>query len=85
VRKTLRRAQVLLFFEQLAPCLVEACGTSHYWSREIAKLGHEVRLIPPAYVKPYAKRGKTDGSDAEAICEAVSGPTSDTSRSSRPE
>ena len=77
VRKTLRRAQVLRFFERLDPCLVgmEACGTSHYWAREISKLGHEVRLMPPAYVKPYVKRGKTDASDAEAICEAVSRPT----------
>jgi transposase len=77
VRKTLRRAQVLRFFEQLAPCLVgiEACGTSHHWAREIAKHGHEVRLMPPAYVKPYVKRGKTDASDAEAICEAVTRPT----------
>ena len=77
VRKTLRRAHVLRFFEQLAPCLVgiEACGTSHYWAREITKLGHEVRLMPPAYVKPYVKRGKTDASDAEAICEAVTRPT----------
>jgi transposase len=77
VRKTLRRAQVLRFFERLDPCLVgiEACGTSHYWAREISKFGHEVRLMPPAYVKPYVKRGKTDASDAEAICEAVSRPT----------
>jgi len=77
VRKTLRRAQVLRFFEQLDPCLVgiEACGTSHHWAREIRRLGHEVRLMPPAYVKPYVKRGKTDASDAEAICEAVSRPT----------
>ena len=77
VRKALRRAQVLRFFERLDPCLVgiEACGTSHYWAREISKLGHEVRLMPPAYVKPYVKRGKTDASDAEAICEAVSRPT----------
>jgi transposase len=77
VRRTLRRAQVLRFFEQLGPCRVgiEACGTSHYWAREIAKFGHEVRLMPPAYVKPYVKRGKTDASDAEAICEAVSRPT----------
>jgi transposase len=77
VRKTLRRAQVLGFFERLDPCLVgiEACGTSHYWAREISKLGHEVRLMPPAYVKPYVKRGKSDASDAEAICEAVSRPT----------
>jgi transposase len=77
VRRTLRRAQVLRFFEQLAPCLVgiEACGTSHYWAREIKRFGHEVRLMPPAYVKPYVKRGKTDASDAEAICEAVGRPT----------
>jgi len=77
VRKRLRRAQVLRFFERLDPCLVgiEACGTSHYWAREIGKLGHEVRLMPPAYVKPYVKRGKTDASDAEAICEAVTRPT----------
>ncbi|MEY4965563.1 MAG: hypothetical protein RL274_1146 [Pseudomonadota bacterium] len=65
------------FFEQLDPCLVgiEACGTSHYWAREITRLGHEVRLMPPAYVKPYVKRGKTDAGDAEAICEAVTRPT----------
>jgi len=77
VRKTLRRAQIHRFFEQLDPCLVgiEACGTSHYWAREISKRGHEVRLMPPAYVKPYVKRGKTDASDAEAICEAVTRPT----------
>src|SRR6202142_509828 len=76
-RKTLRRAQMHRFFEQLEPCLVgiEACGTSHYWAREITRLGHEVRLMPPAYVKPYVKRGKTDASDAEAICEAVTRPT----------
>ncbi len=77
VRKTLRRAQMRRFFEQLDPCLVgiEACGTSHYWAREISKCGHDVRLMPPAYVKPYVKRGKTDASDAEAICEAVTRPT----------
>jgi len=77
VRKALRRAQVLRFFERLDPCLVgiEACGTSHYWAREITKFGHEVCLMPPAYVKPYVKRGKTDASDAEAICEAVTRPT----------
>src|SRR5580692_10488822 len=77
VKKTLRRVQMRRFFEQLDPCLVgiEACGTSHYWAREITKLGHEVRLMPPAYVKPYVKRGKTDASDAEAICEAVGRPT----------
>lgn len=77
VRKALRRAQMLPFFEKLQPCLVgiEACGTSHYWARELMKLGHEVRLMPPNYVKPYVKRGKTDAADAEAICEAVTRPT----------
>jgi transposase len=61
----------------LPSCLVgiEACGTSHYWARELIKLGHEVRLMPPAYVKPYVKRGKTDAADAEAVCEAVTRPT----------
>ena len=68
---------MLPFFEKLAPCLIgiEACGTSHHWARELARLGHAVRLMPPAYVKPYVKRGKTDAGDAEAICEAVSRPT----------
>ena len=77
VRRSLRRAQMLLFFARLPSCLVgmEACGTSHYWARELIKLGHEVRLMPPAYVKPYVKRGKTDAADAEAICEAVRRPT----------
>jgi len=77
VRRQLRRGEVLSFFGKLAPCLVgmEACGGAHYWAREIAALGHEVRLIPPAYVKPYVKRGKTDAADAEAICEAVTRPT----------
>ena len=77
VRKALRRAQVLPFFAKLPSCLVgmEACGTSHHWARELTKLGHEVRLMPPAYVKPYVKRGKTDAADAEAICEAVTRPT----------
>ena len=77
VRKALRRAQVLPFFAKLPPCLVgiEACGTSHHWARELIRLGHDVRLMPPAYVKPYVKRGKTDAADAEAICEAVARPT----------
>ena len=77
VRKALRRTQMLPFFQKRPPCLVgiEACGTSHHWARELIKLGHEVRLMPPAYVKPYVKRGKTDAADAEAICEAVTRPT----------
>lgn len=77
IRRALRRSQVLPFFTKLAPCLVgiEACGTAHHWARELIHLGHEVRLMPPAYVKPYVKRGKTDAADAEAICEAVTRPT----------
>jgi transposase len=77
VRKALRRAQVLPFFAKLSPCLVgmEACGTSHHWARELTRLGHKVKLMPPAYVKAYVKRGKTDAADAEAICEAVTRPT----------
>lgn len=77
VRKALRRGQMLPFFAKLPPCLVgiEACGTSHHWARELTRLGHEVRLMPPAYVKAYVKRGKTDAADAEAICEAVTRPT----------
>jgi len=77
VRKSLRRSQMLAFFTKLPPCLVgiEACGTSHHWARELIKLGHEVRLMPPAYVKAYVKRGKTDAADAEAVCEAVARPT----------
>ena len=75
--RSLRRSQVLAFFKNRKPCLVgiEACGTSHYWAREISNLGHHVKLIPPAYVKPYVKRGKSDAVDAEAICEAVTRPT----------
>ena len=75
--RPLRRAQVLPFFTRLDPCLIgmEACSTSHYWARELTRLGHEVRLIPPMYVKPYVKRGKSDAIDAEAICEAVTRPT----------
>jgi transposase len=77
VRKALRRGQVLPFFAKLPPCLVgmEACGTSHHWARELIRLGHEVRLMPPSYVRPYVKRGKTDAADAAAICEAVTRPT----------
>ena len=75
--RPLRRAQMLPFFQRLEPCLIgmEACGTSHYWARELTKMGHDVRLIPPMYVKPYVKRGKSDAADAEAICEAVTRPT----------
>ena len=77
VRRALRRAEVLPFFSELSPCLVglEACATAHHWGRELIKLGHTVKLMPPAYVKPYVKRGKTDAADAEAIAEAVTRPT----------
>lgn len=73
----LRRAQVLDYFRALPPCLVgmEACATSHHWARELMALGHQVRLMPPAYVKPYVKRNKTDAADAEAIAEAVTRPS----------
>lgn len=77
VTRQLKRRQVLPFFGRLSKCLIgmEACATSHHWAREIAKLGHEVRLMPPRYVKPYVKRNKNDAADAEAICEAVQRPT----------
>jgi transposase len=73
VRRQLKRRYVLGFFQKLPPCLVglEACASSHHWSRELKALGHTVRLMPPAYVKPYVKRQKNDAADAEAICEAV--------------
>jgi len=73
----LRRAQVIDYFRKLPPCLVgmEACATAHHWARELIALGHEVKLMPPAYVKPYVKRNKTDAADAEAIAEAVTRPT----------
>ena len=77
IRQKLTRARLLKFFEKLAPCLVgiEACGTAHHWARELITLGHDVRLMPPSYVKPYVKRQKNDMADAEAICEAVTRPT----------
>ena len=73
LRRQLKRRYVLAFFQKLPPCLIgiEACASSHYWSRELQALGHSVRLMPPAYVKPYVKRQKNDMADAEAICEAV--------------
>ena len=74
IRRQLKRRYVLAFFEKLAPCLIgiEACASSHHWSRQLLALGHDVRLMPPRYVKPYVKRQKNDATDAEAICEAVS-------------
>jgi transposase len=73
IRRQLKRRYVLPFFQKLPPCLVgiEACASSHHWSRELQALGHTVRLMPPVYVKPYVKRQKNDATDAEAICEAV--------------
>lgn len=73
----LRRAQVLDYFQALPTCLVglEACATAHYWARELSALGHTVRLMPPAYVKPYVRRNKTDAADAQAIAEALTRPT----------
>src|SRR5581483_2354691 len=74
VRKTLRRSQVEGFFAKLPATLIglEACGGSHHWARRLRELGHEVRLLPPQYVRMYVKRGKNDAADAEAICEAMS-------------
>jgi transposase len=76
VRRKLQRAEVVSFFAALPPCLVgmEACATAHHWARLIGKSGHQVRLIPPSYVKPYVRRSKTDAADAEAICEAAGRP-----------
>lgn len=77
LRRKLRRGEVESFFEALSPTTIgmEACGSAHHWARVLARLGHNVRLMPPAYVKPYVKRGKTDAADAEAIAEAMTRPT----------
>jgi transposase len=77
IRRQLKRGQVERFFAKLEPAVVgmEACGGAHHWGRVLQGLGHEVRLMPAAYVKPYVKRNKTDGRDAEAICEAMQRPT----------
>jgi transposase len=77
VRRRLRRSEVLTYFQSIEPCLVgmEACATAHHWARELTALGHQVKLMPPAYVKAYVKRNKNDAADAEAICEAVTRPT----------
>jgi transposase len=77
LRKKLPRAQMLAYFQQLPPCLIgmEACGSAHYWGRELQKLGHTVKLMAPQFVKPYVKSNKNDANDAEAICEAVARPT----------
>ena len=77
VSKQLKRSQVRQFFAKLEPCLIgmEACGGAHYWSRELTRLGHSVRMMAPAFVKPYLKSNKNDRNDAEAICEAVQRPS----------
>lgn len=76
-RRKLRRDDVVCFFKELPPCLIgiEACATGHHWARVLIALGHDVRLMPASYVKPYVKRQKNDATDAEAICEAVARPT----------
>ncbi len=76
IRRQIKRRYVVAFFQKLPPCLIgiEACASSHHWSRELQSLGHTVRLMPPAYVKPYVKRHKNDATDAEAICEAITRP-----------
>jgi transposase len=76
VSRKLKRSKVLEFYAQIEPCRVgmEACGSAHHWARELIAMGHEVVLIPPAYIKPYVKRGKNDAVDAAAICEAMSRP-----------
>ncbi len=70
IRRQLRRSEMISFFCRLPPCLIgmEACSTAHFWARELTALGHEVRLVPATYVKPYVKRGKSDALDAEGVC-----------------
>src|SRR6185312_7792252 len=77
IQKRLRRSELLDFFKRLDPCLIgiEACGTPHHWARELTALGHQVKLMPPSYVKAYVRGNKNDAADAEAICEAVTRPT----------
>lgn len=77
VARALTRGKVLSFFAALPPCVVgmEACGSAHYWARELIELGHDARMMPPAYVKPYVRRQKNDAADAAAICEAVTRPS----------
>jgi transposase len=76
LKKQLPRKKMLAYFQSLPPCLIgmEACGSSHYWARELQKIGHTVKLMAPQFVKPYEKGNKNDTNDAEAICEAVSRP-----------
>ena len=76
LRKTLKRAEVMIFFAKLQPCVIgmEACGSAHFWARKLSELGHTVKLMAPQFVKPYVKTNKNDARDAEAICEAVGRP-----------
>ena len=85
-RRQLKRRYVLTFFQKLPPCLVgiEACASSHYWSRELQALGHTVRLMPPAYVKPYVKRHKNDAADAKRSAKPSQGQTCASCRPRRP-
>ncbi len=77
IATALRRREVLSFFDALPPCVIglEACGSAHHWARELVKLGHDARLMPPSYVKAYVRRQKNDAADAAAICEAVTRPS----------
>jgi transposase len=85
LRKRLRRVQVLAFFANLPPCLIglEACGGALYWARALSGLGHEARLMPPQYVKPYLKTNKHDAADAEACCARSSAPTTESAVGAR--